>query len=124
VVSADDMRGVILHGLDAETADWNTEAESVDNGASSAAGAVADLHVPELTLDGHTALQVDVLGSSDDITFLPIGTFAAVTLAGVAERITIAGTIPRYLAVSGDFTGTGGSPDQASAVACVSLHRS
>lgn len=123
VVSANDMRGVILHGLDTETADWDTEAESVDNGASSAGDLVADLHVPALNLDGHTALEIEVLGSADNITFLPIGAFAAVTVAGVAERITIAGPIPRYLAVGGDFTGSGGSPDQASAIAYVAAHR-
>ncbi len=123
VMYANDMRGVILHGLAAETADWDTEAESVDNLAASTDGAIADLHVPALTLDGHTGLTVVVLGSTDNITFAPIGTFTTVVAAGAAQRITIAGTIPQYLAVSGDFTGTGGSPDQASAVAYVALHR-
>lgn len=124
VVSATYQRGKVLHGLTTETADGDTTATSVDNAASSANGAVADMHVPELDLDGHTGLVVQVLGSADDITFAPLsgGTFAAVTVAGTAERLTISGTIPRYLAAGWDFTGSpsGSTP---SAVPYVAVHR-
>lgn len=122
LISADYMRGVVLHGLTEETADFDTEADSVDNLAPTPDGAVADAHVTALDLDGHTSLDLAVLGSADDISFAPIGIFAAVTVAGTAERIEILGTVPQYLAVSGDFTGTpsGASP---SAVPYVALYR-
>lgn len=90
----------------------------------SAASGAADLHVPALTLDGHAGLSVRVLGSDDDITFAALATFTTVTVAGTSERKAIATQIPRYTAVDWDFTGTGGSPDQASAVPFVALHRS
>lgn len=81
----------------------------------------ADLHTPELALGGHTGLNVRVLGSADNVTFAPIGTFATVTAVAAthAQRITITGPIPRYTAIDGDFTGAG-SP---SAIPFVVLHR-
>lgn len=122
LVSAEYQRGKVLHGLTAETADGDTTATSVDNAASSANGAYADLHVPELDLDGYTSLDVVALGSADNITFAPLtgGAFTAVTVAGTAQRLTITGVIPRYLAVSWDFVGAGTSP---SAVPYVAVHR-
>lgn len=88
-----------------------------------AASGTADLHVPALTLDGHTGLVVRVLGSEDDITFASLVSFTAVTVAGSSERKAISTAIPRYTAIDWDFTGSGGSPDQASAVPFVVLHR-
>lgn len=124
VVSGRVREGVILFNhVTPITADGNSEASSVDNLASSADGAVADLHVPDLTLDGHTGLLVRVLKSTDNISFSLAGAFTTKTLAGTSERITIAGTIPRYLAIDYDFEGPGSSPSVPSASIFVAIHR-
>jgi hypothetical protein len=121
VVTGQPYRARILHGRTPETADFTTETASVDNATATSTGAIADLHVTALTLGGHTALVVRVLGSADDVTFAPLGTFADVTAVASthSQRITIAGVIPRYTAIDGDFTGAG-SP---SAILFVALAR-
>ena len=101
--------GVILHELSAETVDGDTESSSHDNAAQSTAGGAGYLQITAIDLDGHTALEVDILDSADDATFASKAAFTAATAVG-AERIAIAGTIRRYTAVSYDFTGTGTSP--------------
>lgn len=107
-VSSVYRRGKVLHGLTAETTDpGNTEATSVDNGASSASGAYCHLHVPALTLGGFTSVTVKVRHSADNITFADLATFTTVTVAGTAEAVFVAGTINRYLAMSWDFIGAG-----------------
>jgi hypothetical protein len=103
--------GVILQPLMTKTADWNTEgAESVDNGASTANGGVGYLQVTSLSLDGHANLTVKVRHSADDTTYADLLTFPVVTSSPAAVRQAVAGTVNRHLAMSGDFTGVGGSP--------------
>lgn len=102
--------GVILHELSAETADGDTESSPVDNSASSAAGGAGYLQVTDLTLGGYTSVTVTLRDSSDDITYADLGSFTAVTAAPDAERIVVAGTVERYLAVAWAFNGTGASP--------------
>lgn len=113
--------GKIIHALTERTADGNTEASSVDNGASSASGGFADLHVTALVLGGHTNLTVTLRHSADNVTFADKQAFTAVTSAPAAERVTVSGTINRYTAVSYDFTGAGSGP---SATFMVGLIRS
>lgn len=115
--------GLILHELSAETADGNTKgADSIDNGAATAYGASVYLQVTALTLDGGTALQVDVLHSSDDSTYVTLSSFTAVTTAPTAERKTVAAaasTPRRHLACQWDFTGTpGGNATATFMVGC------
>lgn len=69
--------------------------------------AIAQLHVPALTLGGYTNLVVKVRHSHDNITFADAGTFAAITAAGTAASITITGQIRRYRAMSWAWTGAG-----------------
>ena len=45
--------------------------------------------------------------SPDDITYADLITFTDVTAAPGKERLTVAGTVDRYLAVDGNVTGTG-----------------
>lgn len=98
-------RGVILHALGARTADGNSEgADSVDNGALSAGGGVAYLHVVAYT--GFTSVVVKVRHSSDDVTYADLVTFASVTAIG-AERATVGVTVNRHLAVDWNVTGSG-----------------
>lgn len=110
-VSGQRDEGRILHALGAETADDDTEADSVDNGASSANGGVGYLQVTAVDLDGYDDIVVKIRDSADDITFADLITFAAATAHPHAERTTVAGTVDRYLATSWAFTGTGTSPE-------------
>lgn len=113
MVSGQVDEGVILHELSAETADGNTEgAESVDSGASSAAGGAGYLQVSAITLDTATNLVVKIRHSADDITYADLITFTAVTARG-AERKTVAGTVNQHLATSWAWTGGAGAGSTA-----------
>jgi hypothetical protein len=77
--------------------------------ASSNNGGVAYLAVSAFT--GFTAVTVKVRSSADDTTYADLVTFAPVTApppdVTAAQRVTVAGTIARYLSVSGTVTGAG-----------------
>ncbi len=77
--------------------------------APSTAGGVGYLEVDALTLDGGTALQVIIKDSDDDITFVDLITFTAVTTAPGAERKTVAGNVERYTLTEHEFTGASGA---------------
>ena len=102
-------RGLIVAHLAARTAAGNTQATSVDNAASSAGGAVLYLACTDLTLDGYTDLVVKVRHSTDNSTYTDLGTFTARTLIG-AQRLVVAGTVNRYLAISWAYTDAGTDP--------------
>lgn len=100
--------GVILHEHAAESAaSGNTEASSHDNAASSAGGGAGYLQVSALALGGYTNFQAKVRHSADNVAFVDLVAFAAVTAAPAAERKTASGTVNRYLASSWAFTGAG-----------------
>jgi hypothetical protein len=103
------LRGKVLHGLTSETAaSGDTQgATSVDNLASSANGATADIQVPALALGGYTDVTVKVRHSSDDSTYADLITFTNVSAAGASQRSTIGGTVNRHLAMSWLFNGAG-----------------
>ncbi len=84
-----------------------TETATDDWSASSASGAIAYLVCDALTLDGGTNLQVDIIDSSDDISYLDLITFTALTVIG-SERKTVAGTVERYTQTRHEFTGASG----------------
>lgn len=87
-----------------------TETATDDWGAGNApstAGAIAYLVCDALTLDGGTALQVDIIDSTDDISFLDLMTFTALTAIG-GERKTVAGDVERYTQTRHEFTGASG----------------
>lgn len=97
--------GVILQNTATKTADWDTTgADSVDNGASSSAGGVGYLHVTALS--GFTGNVIKIRHSADDVTYADLVTFADQTTVG-AQRIAVAGTVNRHLAVDGNVTGSG-----------------
>ena len=98
--------GLIVAHLAARTTAGNTQATPVDNGAASSTGAVAYLAATALTLGGYTNLAVKVRDSADNVTYADIGSFTVRTTVG-AERIVIAGTVRRYLAISWAWTGAG-----------------
>jgi hypothetical protein len=85
-------RAVSLHALGAET---GTGAyTSVDGGASSSNGAVANLHVTAAGASGTGTVVVQ--DSADNMTFATIGTFSNFT-AATSQTIYIAGTVRRYV---------------------------
>jgi hypothetical protein len=104
-----------LHPMQAETGVQNFT--GVDNGASSALGAVGYLQVP---VSG-TSVTVKIQHSTDNITYVDLITFAAATTNHNFQRIKVAGTVNRYLRAiisaqtAGPSTfavGVGRAPDQ------------
>lgn len=96
--------GVILEDVTAITTDTN--GASVDNGASSANGGVAHLHVTAYS--GLTSNDITIEHSANDSTWATLVTFTQVS--GVtSERVVVpAGTtVNRYLRVVDDVDGTG-----------------
>lgn len=102
---------IILHELSTETADGDTEAESYDGSAQSSAGGVAFLQVTALTLGGYDDVTITVIDDADNSgSFGSLVAFTDVSTAPTAQRVTVAGTVERYLAVSWTFNGTGSDP--------------
>ncbi len=100
-----DMNGVILENDSTVTDD--TDGTANNNGAGTSNGAVFHLHVTAYT--GLTSDAIIVEGSAtgsfggEETT---IASFASVT--GVtSERVEVTGTVPRYLRVVDNVTGTG-----------------
>lgn len=102
--------GVILHPKTARAAAGNSDLNSVDNAASSANGGVGYLFVPTVTLGGYTSWTVKIRHSVDNATFVDLITFTIVTVAPVAVRATVAGTVNRYLATAWSLQGAGAAP--------------
>lgn len=94
--------GVCLAPLTAITTDTN--GASVDNGASSANGAVAHLHVTAFT--GLTSNVITIEHSTNNSTWTTLATFTSVT-GTTSQRLAITGTVNRYVRLVDDVTGTG-----------------
>jgi hypothetical protein len=73
--------------------------------ANTVNGGVGYLEVSDFS--GFTGVVVKIRSSADDITYADLVTFTNVTAAPSAERLTVAGTIDRYLCVTGTVTGAG-----------------
>lgn len=74
------------------------------------AGGAGYLEVTALTLGGYTSVTVAIRDSDDDITFADLVSFAVVTAAPEAQRVTVSGAVERYLAQSVTFNGAGAGP--------------
>ena len=86
--------------------------ESQDNGASSANGGVGYISGTLTNLGGGTSLDIDITDSTDDVTFGVLISFAGITSTGVfAERLTVAGTVERYVASQWAIAGGGAGDD-------------
>ena len=110
---------VIMHRA-ARAAAANTDATSVNNGASSANGGTAFLAVESWT-GAPTSLAVTMRDSADNVTFAAIAggsAFAAVTAANQAKVLTITGTIRQYVSAAWALTG-GTAPSWTGIVALV-----
>ena len=96
--------GVSLHDLAAETTTGN--GTGVDGLASSATGAVAHLHVSAFSGFSNVVVTVQDASASNFSDAAVIGTFTTVT-GTTAQRITIAGTVRRYVRAVWTVTGSG-----------------
>ena len=96
--------GVVLDPETAITA--NTNGAAVDNGASTANGCVAHLHVTAFS--GLTSDTILVEHSTDNVSFTTLGTFTTVT-GTTSQRLVIAPgtTVNRYVRVKDTVVGTG-----------------
>jgi hypothetical protein len=93
------------------TVTGNSQASSIDNGASSAGGGAAVAFITNLVLGTATNLVLKVRHSTDNSTWADLITFSTATTAPFDGGVlTVAGTVNRYLACSWTF---GGSPDGA-----------
>jgi hypothetical protein len=93
------------------TAVGPVEGASDDWGAGNApstAGGIGYMQCNALDLDGGTNLVIIIKDSDDDITFVDLITFTAVTSAPDAERKTVAGNVERYTLTEHEFTGGAG----------------
>lgn len=107
--AAQSDQGLIIHALTADSGSSGTTqpGSSVDNGASSANGAVGYLEVTALTLGGYTSVTIKLRHSTDNSSYADLITFTNITAAPGKERLTVAGTVNRYLATSYAFNGAG-----------------
>jgi hypothetical protein len=94
--------GVCLAPLTAITTDTN--GSGVDNGASSANGAVAHLHVTAYS--GLTSNAIRIEHSTNNSTWTTLASFTSVT-GTTSQRLAITGTVNRYVRLVDDVTGTG-----------------
>lgn len=100
-----DYNGAILENATTVTTD--TDGTTVDNGAATTNGGYAHLHVTAYS--GLTSDAIIIEGSTtgafagEETTIV---TFASVTAIG-SERVAATGTVPRYLRVADNVTGTG-----------------
>jgi hypothetical protein len=97
--------GLILQPLAAKTADWNTHSSSVDNAASSASGGEGFIQCTAAS--GFSAFVGTIQHSADNISFASLIDFTDNVTAPFAERKSVTGTVNRYLAFSGNVTGSG-----------------
>lgn len=72
-------------------------------------GGFAHLQVESVVLGGYTSWTIKLRHSADDSTYADLATFTNVT-ARTAERVTVAGTVNRYLASSAALNGAGSGP--------------
>ncbi len=75
---------------------------------SSRDGGVGYMQCDALTLDGGTDILIIIKDSDDDITFIDLITFGAVTAAPDSERATVAGQVERYTLTEHEFRGGAG----------------
>ena len=97
--------GLILQPLAAQTDSWDTTSSPVDNAASSSAGGVGFIQCTAAS--GFSGFIGKVRHSSDDVTYSDLLSFTDNVTAPFAERVTVSGTVNRYLSFTGIITGTG-----------------
>lgn len=102
--------GVSLADLAAITATGN--GTSVDNGAGTSNGGIANLHITDVTGTSPT-LVVLIQHSTNNVSFSTLATFTTAT-AATSKQITFTGTVNRY--VRATYTAGGTTPSFTSQV--------
>ena len=97
--------GVILQPLAAQTDSWDTTSTPVDNSASTSDGGVG--YIQCTAASGFSGFIGKVRHSSDYVTYSDLLSFTDDVSAPFAERVTVSGTVNRYLSLTGIITGTG-----------------
>ena len=97
--------GGILQPLAAQTDSWDTTSTPVDNSASTADGGVG--YIQCTAAAGFSGFVGKVRHSADDGTYSDLVSFTDDVSAPFAERVTVSGTVNRYLSFTGIITGTG-----------------
>jgi len=97
--------GLILQPLAAKTDSWDTTSSPVDNAASSSAGGVGFIQCTAAS--GFSGFVGKVRHSADDSTYADLLLFTDNVSAPFAERVTVSGTVNRYLSFTGLISGTG-----------------
>jgi hypothetical protein len=97
--------GVIIEKLVTKTDSWDTTSTPVDNSASSSAGGVGFIQCTAAS--GFSGFVGKVRHSSDDVTYSDLLSFTDNVTAPFAERVSVSGTVNRYLSFTGIITGSG-----------------
>lgn len=97
--------GLILQPLATQTDSWDTTSSPVDNSASTSDGGVGFIQCTAAS--GFSGFVGKVRHSSDDVTYADLLSFTDNVSAPFAERVTVSGTVNRYLSFTGIITGTG-----------------
>lgn len=95
--------GVILHPLAARTTDTN--GTTVDQSAGTSSGGAG--YVQVTAFSGFSQAVITIEHSTDGSSWSTLLTFATVTSAPTAERVTVSGTVNRYVRAVIDVTGSG-----------------
>jgi hypothetical protein len=97
--------GLILQPLAVKTDSWDTTSSPVDNAASSSAGGVGFIQCTAAS--GFSGFVGKVRHSADDTTYSDLLSFTDNVTAPFAERVSVSGTVNRYLSFTGIITGSG-----------------
>ena len=97
--------GLILQPLATKTDSWDTTSTPVDNSASSSSGGVGFIQCTAAS--GFSGFVGKVRDSSDDVTYADLVSFTDNVSAPFAERVTVSGTVNRYLSFTGIISGSG-----------------
>lgn len=101
------LHGVALTGL-VSTGSASATTAGINNGSSTANGALFNLHVTANDRDGSSVIKVQ--HSSDDVTYVDLVTFTTVSASATGgESITSTGTVNQYLRTLSTLAGASGS---------------
>lgn len=96
--------GVIIQPLGALA---GADGTAVDNTALTSNGGVGYMQATALVLGGFTSVTLKIRHSADNVTYADLVTFANITAVPAKERLTVAGTVNRYLRRNSVFNGAG-----------------
>lgn len=102
---------IIAHSAHGTVTASGTAASTIDGAAQTTAGGVGYLHA---IFAGTGTFTVKLQDSTDDNTYVDLGTFAAVSAGTVAERLAISGDVERYTRAIWTMAGSGTAAFQTS----------